>query len=728
MRYVDVYRMWFTNDEGNDVIVHISDTTSGTGTPTFHDMKDSAGKDLIMSANLSSANDAEDKLSIVRSIRFSCSFVSTATYNVNLFVSGEDNRWLVEVFLLSALNPPIFTGFLVPDGAKDILLDDELYGVELTASDFLQSISEVLLRKPDDTIPKGKFSLITYLSWCLQKTFLQLPIKVVYSLREETHNGPDDCFLKMIFEEAMSFETNINEREDCLTVIKKILLGCFITQVSGEWWIVRVDEMTSAPYTIYSFTYDGAYLGNSTADKLKVIGINETINFTGEDPQIYPERKIKYAKQTFRFENFQELICNMTFERGTVSGSITPSEADFISIYPNAGAFPGVGDPDKVYKATDTGIYYRYYGTYSVSPISVQAYNPVECWLNGKNPHGSVINTAVDVPGYVRKIYEGVYELEKILVLPKLPGAGSQHYWKSELFDVSRLDRITFSVDRRLDTDHTGSGTTSDNIFKIRLRGNDGTYWAVIGNPINGRVGSWKQGTGGFPVQDFLYQYQTNSVDETQWTNHSIEVDPVPVSGQIEIMLFQSGVYGLTNDTHFANIQLEYTPIVNGVYGKATGQYHQVSNSEIRKAKKDEEISISDTASPQWKGGLFRDNGIAHIRIGRVYDYRYGPNNLLGLDKFGAYQVFALWNQYNRIINKIQGTLSGLNTNTAAVPSFIHKFQLTDPSTATDGKLFQMLSFDMDLSTCQWSATFSDVWTNEEKDYSSYHEFKYTTK
>src|SRR5438552_4581666 len=118
MSYIDVYRMWFTNDNNDDVIIHISDTTSGEGATTFHDMKDDRGEWLTMSANISSANDAENKNSIVRSIRFTCSFVSTASYNVDFFVEGEDNRWLVEVFVLSALNPPIFKGYLVPDGAK----------------------------------------------------------------------------------------------------------------------------------------------------------------------------------------------------------------------------------------------------------------------------------------------------------------------------------------------------------------------------------------------------------------------------------------------------------------------------------------------------------------------------------------------------------------------------------------------------------------------------------
>jgi hypothetical protein len=183
----------------------------------------------------------------------------------------------------------------------------------------------------------------------------------------------------------------------------------------------------------------------------------------------------------------------------------------------------------------------------------------------------------------------------------------------------------------------------------------------VIGNPNFGKVGSWKQGTGGFPVQHFEWIYQTSNEDETQWTTHSIEVDPCPVAGSVDIMLFQSNIYGNVNDTHFANLQFDYIPIINGIYQKLTGQYHKVSNTDNRKANKDEQIYISDAEVPNWKGVLWRDlGGGAYARVDRVYDYRLGTTGALGLDRFGAYQDFALWNQYARTIRKFQANLSGL--------------------------------------------------------------------
>jgi hypothetical protein len=687
MSFITVHRMWFTNDKGDDVIIHISDTTSGTGTSVFSDMQDADGNWLTMSARLATANDGEDKLNTIRSLKFSCEFLSTDTYNVDFFVDGEDNRWLVEVYVTSTSNPPIFTGYLVPEGAKDIFLDHGLYGVELTASDYLQTLSEQPLRKADGSVPRGKFTIIEYVSWCLTKTFLQLPIKVVYNLRESHHTGADDHFFKMIYEEALSFETDINEREDCLTVIKKLLLGCFITQVNSEWWIVRVDEMTNASYRVASFAYDGTYVSTSTTNYTKLIGLGETIQLINEDASIFPERQIQYAKQSFKFETWQEIICNITYQRGTFNSTITAT-------LPSGGGY--------------------------------EAYNPVECWFNGKNPHGST-PTGPDVDGYMRKIIQSGYEFERILVLPQ--SSYRPHYWGSETVNVNRLDKFTFSVDRKLSDDHTGSGWNNDTIFKIRLRGNDGSYWAMIGNSSYGKVGSWKLGSGGFPVQSYDWVYQPNAEDESQWQNYSVEVDPCPVDGVVDVMLFQTNIYGDVSETHFANIQFEYIPIIDGVYQRVTGQYNKVSNTQNRKANKDEQIFISDAVSPNWKGVLFRNTGTAFARIGNVYDYNLGTTGGLGLTRFSKWQDFAIWNQYNRTVRKFQANLLGLDTNLSEIPSMIHKFYFTASSVITDNKIYQMLGFDMDLATCQWSATFADVYdTGDGHDYGSDWEFKYTTK
>lgn len=686
MSYAAIHRMIFTNDnEGVDTIIHIIDTTPA-GSTTVNDMKDADGDWLTISAHLMTANDGEDKLSQIRSLKFKCEFLSTNTYNVDFFLAGEDNRWLVQVYLGATTNPPIFTGYLVPEGAKDTFLDHGLYGVELTASDLLQSLSEPLLRKPDGSIPKGKFTIIEYISWSLQKTFLQLPIKVVYSLREENHTAASDCFFRKIYTDAYTFETDINERENCLSVIRKLLLGCFITQVNSEWWIVRVDEMDSNPYTIYSFAYDGSFDSVITSNYTKQVGVDKSIKLINEDAAIFPERQVQHASQTFKFQTWQEILCNINYNRGTFNGVISV-------------------------------------------PSGYVPYYPIECWTGGR----LYINTptTADSPAYIRKKITNGYEEERVIVIPHSPNP--DNWIKSSQIVVNKGDKMRFSCDRRVTSDHTGSGYVTEFIFIIRLYGNDGTYWSCIGNSNNAfslALGAWKSCSSTFnPTVPYTWQYQRNYINEADWMNHSLDTLPVPVDGKIEILLLQNSIYSTTDDTHFANIQFDYMPLIDGVYQIVTGQVNTVSTTTNRKANKEDEIFISEAASPQWKGVLFRYDGTNFLRIGNVYDYRFGTSGALGLTRFSKYQDFALWNQFNRTIRKFQGTLLGLDTDTTGIPTMIHKYQFTDPSDATNNKLYQLLGFDIDLATCQWQGTFADVYdTVAGKDYSSTHEFKYTTK
>lgn len=685
MAYQTVYRMIFTNDhEGIDTIIHISDTTSGTGTPVFTDLKDTDGEWLTMSANLRTANDGEDKLAFLRSLRFNFSYQTTPTFHGEFFLEGEDNRWLVQVYLQNTSGAPIFTGYLVPDGAKDVFLDERLYGVELTASDNLATLSDVPWRKPDTSVPKGMVTIIEAISWCLLNVFA-FPIKVVYSLREENLTGADDAFFRKIYYEAMAHETDIGDREDCLTVLSKLLtsLGCFITQYNSEWWIIRVDEQTGDDYTIYEFDSAGVYIGVSTGSYVKTIGSAETINLVNEDAAIFPERQIKFAKQTFRYDYWQEMLCNINYTRGSFNGVISV-------------------------------------------PAGYSAYN-FECWTNQRNYHGTPALPQAN--GYIRRKYTNGYEEERVIVLP--PTANGGHFFKSEQIKVNKLDKFTFSVDRRLDTDHTGSGTSTDVIAMIRLYGDDGSFWVLIGADIGDeRKGAWKLSTGSWSVFRTLeWQYQRNAENETNWSNHTITSDPLPVAGKVEILLLQSENYFNVNYTQFANLQFEYIPIIDGVYQKVTGQYHKVYTNQNRKASKDDEIYFSDAQSPQWKGVLHRDNAGNKVPIGNVYDYRYGTTGALGLDRMGKYQAFGLWNQYNRTIRKFQGSLLGLDTDVPDLPSMVHVYQFTDPANATTGKYYQLLGFDIDLATCQWSGTFADVHDSlTGKDYSSAWEFKYTTK
>src|SRR5688572_15756961 len=114
MAFQTIYRLQGNTNDGQLVIIHISDTTSGVGTPTYHELK-------LMSCNLEVSNSGDDRFSTIASKSLILQFVPTQTYGLNTFREVGDNRFKVELFLANtSINP--FTGYLNTDLTKESLL------------------------------------------------------------------------------------------------------------------------------------------------------------------------------------------------------------------------------------------------------------------------------------------------------------------------------------------------------------------------------------------------------------------------------------------------------------------------------------------------------------------------------------------------------------------------------------------------------------------------------
>lgn len=675
MAYESIYRAEWKNFEGVMVILHISDTTTGQiNPPTFHEM-------TALSCNKVVALDLEEKTGF-KPTRINFSFLATDTIGLMTFVEGEDNRWLVEVFIGNTSNN-IFTGFLVMDATQRRFMPDGTYGVEITATDCLGVLKETELSDFDGDIPRGRFRLIDYIAWCLSKTNLQLPIKAIYNLFEENYNGTSHDPFSTIYLEARTFEAGINKRESCYTVLQKILPGCVITQENGAWWILRTDEINSSSYRYYTYTYTGTYTGAATLSRVKQIGINNTFKLINRDALVQPERKKKYVRQTYNFKYPQELICNVNFSRGTTLPLSIPGGAAYT----------------------------------------------IECWTPGRQGATPLVSP------YIRRLFTNGYETERVVVLPQAAiGTGftqTQHYIESEPIEVSQGDKFIFSVDGRLTQNISGSsGTYRDEIVQIRLYANDGTRWMITNeSQVPYRSGDWVQSSSTFSTNRQYVKHIWNAAqeDETQWYSVSVVSSPIPRTGFITIVLMQSPLYGSITDTHYANLQFEYIPLIAGIYKQLTGQYHRVSTPEVYRANVEEEIYLANSPNPNFKGTLWRYNGSTFLQAGRFYNFLAGTSGELGLEKYGKYEAFALWNQNNRVIRKFTGSVLGLNTTSPAdLPGLLDRYDFTAPDSDVDNKYYQLAAFNQNLVNCQWSGTFMEVFdTVEGKSFDDPHEFVY---
>jgi hypothetical protein len=717
MAYNIIYQLTFKNKENTIVDIYLSDTLSGEGSPVITPL-------VCTGAQIKIVNDNDDKFSIIKGKRLEFGFLPSASATLTTFLGAEDDRWLVHVYVGGI---QILSAFLVTDATKEAFQPIEgKYPILLTASDNLGLLKEIPLTKPDGTNPRGKFKLIEYLSWALKKTGHNLPINIAYNLKPEgflladaTH---DEVYL-----DAKTFEKGINTSEDCYTVIEKILDGCFITQENNVWWIVRVDEIDGTPYQYYLYDADGVLLGNATTSKSKNIGKIEDIKFIGKDAEVMPERPVKYVEETFKLNLPREMPDNSDFNRGTTWVSpYVVNMSLFIREYALLADFPTTGEFDLTYKATGSGIYYKWTGA-TYLPISGAevpqgfAYE-LDDWTLQRSTGGSPVINA-----YVTKIKQFGNEIGRYLAFT--PGA-IQHWVVSSRIDVNRFDKLTFSVDRRFLTNLTGSGLTTEFIAQIRLFGEDGTYWTVTNVAFGSfPANSWVPTNSTF-TNDPMYiqkRYVRNDEDETKWSSTGVDTNPIPVSGTIEILLLQH----TTAEHHFANLQLELYMYINDSYQKYDAQINTVSHAINTKQKREDEVFIADSPHSSIKGTQFlKTAGGQYHKTKAWYNYLAGTSGELGIAPFGKYQAFERWNQHNRIIRKFQGSLIGMNTDTdpADIPGLLHNYTLTAVTDHTTDKKYMLLSYTQDLDTCKWSGVFAEVFDdNIGKLFNSDHEFKYTT-
>jgi hypothetical protein len=719
MAFVTTYQLVLKNNEDQVVEIIISDTTSGTtGTPLFIPLV-CGGFSLIV------VNDSDDKFSIIKGKRIEFSFVSTLTYGLSTFTSAVDNQWLVEAFINSV---PIFSGYLVTDATREAFLPRGTYGVQLTASDNIALLKNLPLTKPDNTNPRGMFRLIDYISWCLRKTGFDFPINVAFNLLTDNLVLTDHAYDK-VYLHSKSFEAEINTSIDCYSVLEHILKGCFLTQEGNEWWIVRIDEMNGDPLRVAHYSFDGVLGSIDTVTLSKNIGRTESIKFFGKDAEVNPERPVLFDKLKYRFEFPREIIDNIDFARGTTW--VSPYVVDmsfFIKAYANLGSFPTPGEFNTIYKSNATSLYYKWTGATYVQVFAPEiptgkAYI-FEDWTLGRIDSGSVAISA-----YVIKVEQFSDEKARYLLLTN--GVGF-HYVKSNRVPVGRFDKFTLSVDRRLTSNVSGSGQTTEFVAQVRLYGEDGTFWTVTSAQFGSDApGTWVQSNSTFTTnqRNITVQYVRNQINETDWMTASVDANPVPVNGEIEVLLFQQTVHGTGIATHFANLQFQYNLYINGTYQKYTGQYNKVSQAISTKANLEDDINLSDAPHKLLKGSMqLKTAGGQYYLTSNWYNFNAGTTGELAIASFGKYQAFEYWNQNRREIRKIQGSLIGLDSATQ-LPGLLHIYNITTVNEHSTNKKFLLLSYSQDLDTCKWTAVFAEVLdTVQGKIYNSTHEFKYTSE
>jgi hypothetical protein len=717
-------------------------------------------------------NNDEDKFTPIRAKQAIIQFKSDANaFQDSLtFADSSDNRWYVEI---TADGEFIFKGFLMlTDSQQDHLPDPNV--VVLTASDHLALLKDINLVTDAGENPSGKYRIAELIALSLKKTGLLLDIIVINNLRHGgtsftdvvdfdtfpvpivnfttsntffyvgqsitisgtasnngtftvtvagelgirytgivhetgvtatfTDNTSNGHFYDKVYLDALTFEREIGVSEDCNTVLEKILgEDCFLTQWKGKWYIMRIDEFDDNPIYECVFNTHGVLIGfNSPTTYAKSVGATETRRLANADALRRYDRPYAFVREIFDFTYPSEIPCNIDYVRGDETS-----------------------DPDV--QRTD-------YTSYDL-----------DCW-DGYRLWGSSITTPNFKSAILRTFNLFGDELTRFIMLTKpASSTGSFEYIRSQPIPISLNDRFTWRFDARAMTDTSGDGFIL--VCMILLYGIDGTVY-ILRNRDLGIVWdqtltdvqtSWKLTNDDVTLfrdglQWAIYD-NSNFPKKTEWTTFEMVAAPIPVEGEIRILLFsanqQAGTYD-DFDINYQNLSFEYHPYIGGVYDK----YKRFHNKVIKDPQgyfnvmREKQTYIQDSPKPLFKGSMFVYNGSRYILTSRWYasaPWALGPPpDTSYIHSYGYIQAFSVWNQFRNGNRILASSALGLGS---MWPDALDKWSLTDTNPHVNDRYFLLISFEQNWKTALWSGVFiEDYRTDIGKIYTDEHEFKYLTK
>lgn len=723
--------------------------------------------------HISTIDNNEDKFTTIRSKQGTIKIHTNTAIDINTFCEGNDEKFKVDAFVDDLL---IKTGYLtIPDMQQEFMPNPN--ELELTSTDNLGILKEQDTTDFENQLPVGDYRIMNWIAWCLKKTGLSLPINIISSVKHGTGNftasvqftgtgmfmsnansrkfynggtftvtgtssnnvtftvtqigesfiglaavvtnttfateGPvnatfqDDSSTRVWYDKcylhSTTFEKGIRELENPYTILQKILTeDSVLFQMNGEWWIVRIDDMQGdADYSIERYDAESIYIETITRDGNKNIGEPDIIAFMNDNPALIPDRSLRTAILNYKYSFPLEFICNIELTRGEFIEDLPDEERD------SKGDIPEVGNTDR-----------RVY--------NVKSYTP-ECWEYKK---GAPV-LPQDSDGYVKKYFYNGYE--KFSWLYAEPTATSlAYYWQSQ--DLKRMnagDKFEISIDVKYGDDlGGGGGHFSITQIVVKLYADDGTTWSLhaeSGSDMPDPQPRWEEGDFDVILEFLTWEGDAAATRFDQWNTISWMSAPLPRSGRIQVELWNAF------DPHarfkqWDNLRIDYLPLVNGSYGKYTGQRYSVSQTTKNKGKRENEVFVSDAPSAAFKGAIKIPNGTDYNLA-----YLFTDANHSTPAPFGELQIWSVWNQYRLDNRNWDADFDLLESEEVDAGKYngvdlINKITLTDTNVNTVNRLCMILHYDMDFHLNTWKGYVASLYNTEVgKVYTDFLEFKYIT-
>lgn len=560
--------------------------------------------------------------------------------------------------------------------------------------------------------------------------------------------------------EAKTFEADIGSCIDCYEALLRIFKEeATLFQDNGTWFIMRKDEYSfDKVYYLFTFDWQGNFISATQPQFEKSIGVGLPLSWMDDSTDVSLERPYKSVTENFEFEQPQEVPDNSDLSRGTVltPTTLTPESWIIEKNYPPISNYVGytqlvfVDDLETerfLRIPTASSSSYLYFRNENKLPLQAGDKFTFSCdWRYSNNPGGS---GHYRIPQVQMRLYgdDGTN-----WTLNAVSGSGSSdpmEYWIQSnstwatnnrfLYQEGALNQDDLSLWQSASWKSAPAPVSGRleiflmHQFESDQRGKDfaaisfeyipyiqGTYQKYLGQQH--RV---EQAIDVVAAREEQV-YMTDSIKQL-WKGVLLKID-----GQRELftgslsfvapnIISFGGGSGYYNYLFAPGLRIIITGTNAGVYKIDTIDWSIIGNQTTITLKEQTITTVTESATL---------SEYIFVLANQFYSAAVYPDGDQPDDAnhpYGHLQVFDVWNQYQRVMSKFDGTIDGLDSE-GDMPDLKFKYYLTDVDLTTTDKMFQLLHFEQDQHLCQWNAFFHEVQDRNQAGVYTGNTFKYITK
>jgi len=649
----DKYRIEFKSRQGQDCVVRFNFSDFDGSVTTL------IGTDKPFV--LREFNMDEDIFKPVRPQQAEIQILTDASgVTIDSFLKDTDD--VIKVYFDFGTWGNYWIGYLTQDDFQEIWQDSK-HILVLRATDGIGKLSELELQDYDGDEVIGSTTPLTYIQYAMYKT--PLPFIKFYVFNNLFHtsmtSGSNQTPLDQCKVDAKTFQKQVTEYDDSLTVLNKInaAFNQTVFMYKGMWHILRMEEL----YMPFADNLKG-FVENFGVRTLVNKRFDIEVGSNSEVKQIVPEmlrfviRKTKKDTISFKYDEFNEILCNETFSRGA-STSITPSLKQY----------------------------------------------QLDSW---KREFGSIATPTLATTGYGRKEeYNASGQLDDNYVY--CDSAISSMAWlRSCDVNVLAKEKLVLSFDHKYGT--TFAGNTTQFVALIM-------FYGITNNYTLDNNGVWVQSNASWTTNiKYLSIYYNGSpgLKPEEYQTLGVDSSQFPENGYFNILLIAADPTLFPgNVKKFTNLKLEVLYPFNG-YNDAsiTGIQSIFTKTVDVRNNYEDEIFIDDAFSRVYKGTILENDGETPTSI-EWYRERFNTESW----GFRKQNAIAHWehNRFNR--NKIDANFYGLTWSDGATTEPLGlintiKFVDDDPN-----KVYGILNLkEIDFSNSTWNATLIELFDADKDD------------